>query len=714
MTTPDRAARRSPRALLGPAVRIAVLLALDALVLLAMASMLHDVDVPGVRAALLVVVLLAVLNALLWPLLIRLLLPFAVLTFGLFTLVLDAALVWIALSVVDEQDTSLLSAFSVAVALMLVNLLVSSVLNVESDARHLRVVRRRYRHSRRENVTDVPGVIFFEIDGLAEVVLREAVEAGHVPTIARWLEEGSHRIVGWQCDLSSQTGASQAGLLLGSNADMPAFRWYEKDTGELVVSNKPHDARLIEERHSSGGGLLAAGGTSRGNLVSGDAPRASATMSVLRDREVSPTAEFFAYFSDPSGFLRTLAAAFWDIVEERWYARRQRRAGAEHIDRGGFYPFARCAITVIMRDLNVASLMGDMVEGVPVSYSTFVGYDEVAHHSGIREPDAMRVLRRHDDQLRRLEHAMSLAPRPYELVVLSDHGQTQGRPFRQRHGQTLEELVRASLAEGASMTAPPPAAEHWGDLGAYLTQLREDPSLGGRLVRRLTASRMREGQVTFHAAAGEHEAEQRLEGAAPEERPDVVVLASGCLGLISFPRQPHRLTVEEILVEHPGLIAALTAHPGISWIMVRSAHDGAMVLGRGGSRRLRDDRVEGEDPLAEFDARAADHLRRHDTFRHCPDVLVNGAYDPETGEIAPFEEFMGSHGGLGGPQMHPFALVPASWSLEPAEITGAEHMHRVLRTWLAEVGQDVVAARRTPPAAALGAPDSPAWLGAER
>ena len=46
----------------------------------------------------------------------------------------------------------------------------------------------------------------------------------------------------------------------------------------------------------------------------------------------------------------------------------------------------RGAITVVMRDLNVAMLMGDIVEGVPVSYATFVGYDEVAHHSGIEEP----------------------------------------------------------------------------------------------------------------------------------------------------------------------------------------------------------------------------------------------------------------------------------------------------------------------------------------
>ena len=223
---------------------------------------------------------------------------------------------------------------------------------------------------------------------------------------------------------------------------MPAFRWYEKETGRTLVSNHPPDAAEIERRHSSGDGLLAAGGTSRGNMFSGDAPRCSATMSMIRDRKRSRSGDFFAYFADPYGFIRTIALSLADIAEERCAARRQRRSGAEHVKRGGLYPLVRAAIAVVMRDLTAAMLIADIVEGIPVSYATFVGYDEVAHHSGIREPDALRVLRRHDRQLARLQRAVAQAPRPYHLVALSDHGQTQGRPFRQRYGQTLEEVVK--------------------------------------------------------------------------------------------------------------------------------------------------------------------------------------------------------------------------------------------------------------------------------
>src|SRR5262249_60698898 len=135
-------------------------------------------------------------------------------------------------------------------------------------------------------------------------------------------------------------------------------------------------------------------------------------------------------------FLRTVVLALADVAYERTAARRQRRSGAAHVDRGGLYPLIRASITVVMRDLNVALLMADIVEGVPISYATFVGYDEVAHHSGIRQADALAVLKRHDRQLARLERATAQAPRPYRLGGPPAPRPTQGAPARQRDGPT--------------------------------------------------------------------------------------------------------------------------------------------------------------------------------------------------------------------------------------------------------------------------------------
>jgi hypothetical protein len=335
-----------------------------------------------------------------------------------------------------------------------------------------------------------------------------------------------------------------------------------------------------------------------------------------------------------------------------------------------------------MRDLNVATLMGDIVEGVPVVYSTFVGYDEVAHHSGIEQPDTFAVLKQHDAQLARLEKAVEQAPRPYHLVVLSDHGQSQGRPFRQRYEMALEELVRSSI-DGRSVYAPPAPDEGLSSVGGALTDARDEDTAGGRMLSRATRDNVIDGDVVLGPNR-----EAAAQSGADASGHDAVVLASGGLGLVYLPEPRHRLSRTEIDSMHPRLLETLACHPGIGFVMVRG-DDGPVVVGGGGRRRLSDDAVTGEDPLSNFGPNAADHLRRTDGFPHCPDILVNCMYDVEANEVAPFEEFMGSHGGLGGWQGQPFALAPSSWSEPEEPIVGVRAMHETLRGWLAETGLEL-------------------------
>jgi hypothetical protein len=54
--------------------------------------------------------------------------------------------------------------------------------------------------------------------------------------------------------------------------------------------------------------------------------------------------------------------------------------------------------------------------------------------------------------------------------------------------------------------------------------------------------------------------------------------------------------------------------------------------------------------------------------------------------VAAFEELVGSHGGMGGTQSHPFVLYPADLTWPDAPVVGAERVHRIFRGWLAELG----------------------------
>ena len=140
-------------------------------------------------------------------------------------------------------------------------------------------------------------------------------------------------------------------------------------------------------------------------------------------------------------------------------------------------------------------------------------------------------------------------------------------------------------------------------------------------------------------------------------------MASGCLGLISFPREPGRLTIERIEALHPSLIEELRNHEGIGFLLVDSERDGALAIGADGVNRLERGEILGSDPLAPFGANAARHVLRTHGFPHCPDIVINSRIWNDPTEVAAFEELVGSHGGLGGSQSYPFVLAPAELAL---------------------------------------------------
>jgi hypothetical protein len=127
-------------------------------------------------------------------------------------------------------------------------------------------------------------------------------------------------------------------------------------------------------------------------------------------------------------------------------------------------------------------------------------------------------------------------------------------------------------------------------------------------------------------------------------------------------------------------VDSLAGHPGIGALLVRSAAHGALVVGRDGINFLDEGHIEGVDPVAQYGGRARDAFVRLDAMEHTPDIGVISLYDPEFDEVAAFEELIGSHGGLGGPQTRPLILHPAEWEIDE-ELVGAPAVYRQIRRW---------------------------------
>jgi hypothetical protein len=349
--------------------------------------------------------------------------------------------------------------------------------------------------------------------------------------------------------------------------------------------------------------------------------------------------------------------SFEVFVEWTAAGRAKRRDVRPRGHRGGLYPFMRAALCVVVRDLIVFGVLGDMMKGRPAIYATFSSYDEVAHHSGLERSDTLEALRKLDQQFARIEQARRYAARPYEIVVLSDHGQTQGATFKQRNGYGLDELVERSLAEGRV------AGFAGGD---------EQNAMVGTAVNEATGRRPQK--------KAKNDVSDR----------DVVVLGSGNLGLVYLMEAERRLTLEELEDRHPKLLPALREHEHIGWLLVHSSERGAVVLGPSGTSYLDEGRIEGDDPLAAFSPTASQHLLRTDRFAHVADVMVGSFYDPMLDEGCAFEELISFHGGLGGPQTRPFILYPPGLAPPTEPIIGAAAVHKLLLGWRHELSRGAV------------------------
>jgi hypothetical protein len=446
----------------------------------------------------------------------------------------------------------------------------------------------------------------------------------------------------------------------------------------VLVANRPADAEVIEARATDGGGLLAGDGVSVSNLFSGDAPRSAMTVSRLGpSRGSEETRRAIAwYLARPDGFARSITRTFGEVVKERFQAGRQhRRHMRPRVHRGWAFAGLRATTNALLRDLNTAVVTDELLRGTKVIYVDYVDYDEIAHHAGMFRPESLAALDGLDVVLATLARVAEHTPRRYRIVVLSDHGQSQGDTFEQRHGQTLPQLCRDLTA--SSVSAVDDAIEGWGRAESLLDDLGGDAGVTSRAATSVGRRVRTRVEDSTRGAAGEDE---------------LVVLGSGNLGLVYVPG-PDRLDRQDLETRWPSLLAGLATHPGVGFIAVLDRDRGPVVLGRAGRRELRSGLIEGVDPLIDFPAHAAEVLARAVEMPEAPDVYVNSSIDEGTGDVLAFEPLVGCHGGLGGWQDRAVLLAPGDLlqntdlPSDGSTLVGADRLHLVLAKMLERSGQ---------------------------
>ena len=642
-------------------------------------------------------------NTILWPILRRLLMKFIVLTFGIGALIVNSLIFYGVCCLIPGVSLEATDAFLIPLLMAIVNTIISNIADIDYyDSYTSRVSNYVYKE-KKSYEQKFPGLIMLEIDGLSIEILKEAIDKDMMPTVKKWIDN-SHTLKEWETDLSSQTGASQAGILHGNNENIVAYRWVEKENdNQIMVSGKLAHAPIIEERISDGNGLLCDKGTSITNMFTGDSDNPILTSSRFKLLTFSYNKSLNVVFLESYSFQRIIILFLWEIlVEIKSQIIHKIKNIQPRLRRNIIYATIRAGANVLLREVATETLIADMLKGeVNSAYASYVGYDEVAHHSGINDNDVWNVLKQIDLQFKRLEKAEKNSERNYKFVVLSDHGQGNGATFKQRYGLSLADYVRRLLPDDMkTYNKNPFISDHFKDafipenkqIGTIIDKvddIKEKDFFSDKLenIKEKTPDfiKIEELKSKYQNDLDyikTHESKEQTTKKAKNS--ELIVLGSGNLGLIYLTQWTKRLNYEEIITLFPNLIPGLVKHKGIGFILVDSFTNGPMAIGAEGIYYLNTDRIEGKNPLKNFGKNAAMHLKRHNKFKNMPDILVNSFYDPKTEEICAFEELIGSHGGLGGSQTRPFILYPSNWE-DPEELIGAKSIYDFLKKEIDEL-----------------------------
>lgn len=513
-----------------------------------------------------------------------------------------------------------------------------------------------------------------------------AVRQGRAPKIRRLIERDGWTLRTYPAGLPSATPAAQAAIFFGTKSGIPAFRYYLKKERRVIVGSRPGDVQHVRDTLPEHG--ILAGGSSYTNIFDGGADRAAFTLSAQR---VQPFLEKMgggrvALLSllHPVRMVRMVLAASYEYMLEEWNRLMSQLRG-ESTYYWWYLPLLHIGTNVVLRELQTLAVLLDVYVGVPRIYTTYNSYDEFAHHFGPRSRPAMAGVRAMDRRVAEiLRMVRRLADRDYDVYIISDHGQTASIPYRVEFGETLGDTIIAAARHGVLVMAGTAdyAPESHDAMDFLVRELEEVSAVSNPAARHVG---LRIGRwIRSHYGLFPLVAE------VVRESPDthLVVTYSSSLAHVYWTQPVEPIPFDEIRAdpEWRALHYFLVAHRGIGVVITRMV-DGAHVESIDGRALVTPDGeievLSGEDPLRAY---AASPVERREIARlaqdpHAGDMILFGAYDPETERCICFDDQVGAHGAMGGRQYWPFILTPPGLLDEDVEIDDPMDLHGLLRRY---------------------------------
>lgn len=516
-------------------------------------------------------------------------------------------------------------------------------------------------------------LMLIQVDGLSDRVLTEALATGKLPFLKKLIDNKLMRRHRYSPGVPSTTATFNAGLVYGAPEAIPGFMWFDKQNNKNMFMGVMEDAAIAEtklltlEKES-----LFKDGACYCSVFGGGARKAIFTAS----RTSSPVKRFkgiwwqFLIF----GLVNTYQSIklFFIVIGRalvlafNLLGRKIKGFSMEH---EWHYFLMRLLVEKVFRRVMTVNATLDIMEGVPVIYLDYFGYDENAHRRGPYSRVAMRNLLEIDRHIEILFEALRMVPfYNYWVYIFSDHGQTPTTSYKNWKKLTLREDI---LSNYLKIDSAIKLKDRYNLILKHqrVAQIYNYLKFTSPPVEKLLSWYFR---ITLERARKYNVKDENFFNAL-----NIVVIEGGPYAHIYFKDIKGKADLRDIQKHYPGFIEFLQSNSAIGFMILWEK--GTPYVYRNGERFsikwINKDKL-GLSFTELTEKQVKDYFMRWANLKEGGDIVVLGNYTTH-GNLT-FVQEEGSHGGLEDHEIHGFILSPPRDLFDFSEIYKVEDLHHHL------------------------------------
>ncbi len=478
-------------------------------------------------------------------------------------------------------------------------------------------------------------LLIIQFDGVSYPVMNLLIKRGYLPYIKSMIHDDGYHVHELFAGIPCTTPAAQMGILYGVGDLFTGFWIYDKSHRRFIAAKAPETIPIIERVARSRRKESLADITDTISIIFGGKSKDSVAVSRLTKRfyrDPRMLQLLFTYVRNPVRlpFLLLRMAVLATVARHQGKIA-ARRGMSERYTRGLL--LGRIAEEGLVGEVAHFYTKRSLKHKKPVVYTDFVGYDNLAHHVGPFDRFTLMYASLFDSYVRSLMGYIQRHNLEYEVVILSDHGQTPSTPISEREQGYIGDIIR----------------------GMY---------------------------------PGVHIAEQRSGLVSTVSRDtDLVVINSGGLASIYNVADERRQARSQLETAYPDFCEKMSNVPSVGFVLARD-HGKEWIIRDGKTMQLTKRTVSEvvKDISPNVHEKVLNQMKKILHSPYAADVYLFASMIEKNHTVS-FEPQWGTHGGIGGDQTRNFIMTKRI-PIDPDSVEEMADLHDIFYRFVQEEATD--------------------------